>query len=277
MKTALLNFYALHSGVLRNTYTEVSLHFQHDPLHNLRLSVKRMRVFFGFLATWDETMLRQALPFLEEADTVFRAGGRYRDVFLQQQYLGEMELNLDKPYPEYQRFLQELEMKRLRQLQKTLAGSPLLQLLPSLQDVEEAVHPMSERGLFRSYQYQASELYDEFLLHLDLWAADHDPEHLHRARRFLKNLMYLLNLFGKSRVRIGPRFRSSLSMKRTEQAIGLWHDRMAALQHYMVYLKKSPPARRRTDDLWLLEKKMVSMEKKAMQKATQEARRVMGT
>ncbi|MBE0642090.1 MAG: CHAD domain-containing protein, partial [Bacteroidales bacterium] len=164
-----------------------------EDLHNLRLSIKKLRVFYGFLSPLNDKLLPAAIEFLEVSDIVFRYGGRRRDVYIQQQHLGRLELSLGKPFPEYHDFLGDTAHRREVKLQEILKSQPLLNVLPHGKLISNTLGSMSERALERHFRREAGQLYEAFRFRCQEWASDGDPEHLHKARRELKALMYLLN------------------------------------------------------------------------------------
>lgn len=274
MKDALQDFYLVHTNVLRNTFEIARKSKEHEAIHNMRLSIKRMRVFFAFIGSWDGKILSKAVPFLDEAEIVFRFSGRYRDVYLQQEALGKTELSMGRPYPEYHRFLELMAKRRLIKLQKTLQNTDLIELIPDPMLISRQLETLSERGLQRSLRLFADLMYGDFMHHIHLWEDDGDPEHMHKARRHLKGLMYLLNMSGVSKLKIQSRIRTARGMKHTEQAIGKWHDRQAALEQFMKFLKKAPPPPKRMKEYELLEDRLSRLNERDLALAERAARKV---
>ena len=272
MKQSLIDFYRAcdHSAT---ESLELFLHTTDaEALHNLRLSIKKLRVFLGFLSPWNDKLLHSSLTFHENAEIVFKSSGRSRDLFLQQQYLGKVELILGKPFPEYHAFINDHSLRKQNALIQALADHDIISCLPGEPMVRKAVQYMSVRGLERTFHFETEVLYGDFIHHCSLWEADEDPEHLHKARRHIKALMYLLNMTGRSKVRIQGRFRTLITLKRTEQAIGNWHDRLEALHSLMMFLKIEPPRRKRMRDYEDLEQKMAELAKEALESALNAAR-----
>lgn len=267
MKLALIHFHESSQVQLRTSLDRYRSAGDPEDLHNLRLGIKKLRVFYGFLAPVDNRLLEDAVGFLEESDVVFRISGRRRDVFLQQQYLGKLELSLGKPYPEYHDFLGQTSLRREFALQEKLAQDRLIDTLPSEKLINKTLNEISGRALERLFRREAELLYDAFLYRCDLWASEADPEHLHKARRELKALMYLLNIVGKSKAKINGRFRMSRGLKNTEQVIGKWHDHSEALHRLMLFMKKHPPRGKRRKDYGTLEDTMAALTASALQEA----------
>ncbi|HRY99143.1 MAG TPA: CHAD domain-containing protein [Bacteroidales bacterium] len=274
MRLHLLGFYELADRQCRDCLQAYLKEGSPEDLHDLRLGVKKLRVLLGFLAPWDEVLMEKSVAFLELSDMVFRESGRSRDVFLQQVYLGKMELSLKEPYPEYHRYLNALALRRERQLVEVLHQLPLATQLPGAHPLTRGLQGVSGRAMERRFRVEAELRYGEFLYHCGLWDGSGEPEHLHTSRRELKALMYLLQMAGKSKAKVGGRFRSASVLKQIEQVIGTWHDRSEALHRLMLFMKHEPPIKKRRSAYERLECHMADLAAIALGEAIRVAKRV---
>lgn len=270
LKLKLLEYYSFHSSELKRTYRVVSDSLEEEALHNMRLSVKRLRVFFAFFAPLEEKTLRSA-EFLKEASRVFRHAGRLRDLQVQQGLVRRQELELGLPFPEYHAHLQAGMSLHQTRLLKQMSKDKLIPRLTRKSIVEAALAKHTEASLLQSYREHMRITYDQFSAHYASWEKSRAADDLHRARRYLKQVMYLMNMATLSRARIRQRIFTTISLKRIEQAIGKWHDLDVGVVQLQSFINESPLPANRIDTYRILLDNMEKDLKKGLKKAARGA------
>ena len=236
MTDCILTYFHKHKSLI-----EENLRLCADPkdveaVHNLRLSIKRLRVL-GRLADELSEGAFDARGSMKKINKLFKRAGRLRDL----QVLCALSTELpDKPLPELADFTSRLQDREKIQRDKfdlllpSFTGKSLddfgLKLATLLADVSDKQALMGGTQLLTTFINEIS----------DLFHARADEKRLHEIRTRLKDINYLNNIFDEQLHIEGHIHISVERLKESGELAGSWHDCLNFVNNLEKFIKKHP-------------------------------------
>ena len=217
MAEQIIDYFRKHRQVI-----EENLELSRDPLdieaiHNLRLSIKRMRV----VAMLAEILSRGKFDMkqqLKDIRKLFRRAGRLRDMQVALQLLKEYDNDGLQSVIDH---IEARELKQRRKYEEVLSGFD-----PGILDRFEENLIASTAGVDKKVMTHAgftmlSDL--EFDIHR-IYHSSKEEKRLHRIRRRLKDINYLNNIFAES-LPVADHLNISVEkLRELGEVAGTWHD-----------------------------------------------------
>lgn len=217
MAEQIIDYFRKHRQVI-----EENLELSRDPndieaIHNLRLSIKRMRV----VAKLAEILSRGKFDMKQQMKDIrklFRRAGRLRDMQVALQLLEEYDNDGLQSVIDH---IESKELKQRRKYEEVLSGFD-----PGILDRFEENLIASTAGVDKKVLTHAgftmlSDL--EFDIHR-IYHSSKEEKRLHRIRRRLKDINYLNNIFAES-LPIADHLNISVEkLRELGEVAGTWHD-----------------------------------------------------
>ncbi len=215
MKKLKKYFEQQHDLALKNLELAQAI-FSEKPLHELRVSIKRIKALFDFLAELlpKETEISHYFkPFKE----IFRVAGKLRDAQVQERLLLKCAKDWNLPAPlAYETHLKKIQNIAFHKFKKTAQHVKLgdiksekRTLKKILDAISEETLPIDTESLLR-YRFANVRL---------LVQEPTEEDSLHEARKMIKSIYYVLHL-----VFAPTTPQQYQDLKHLEEVIGDWHD-----------------------------------------------------
>jgi len=204
-----------HELVLKNLHIAQKI-LSEKPIHELRVSIKRIKALFGFLAQLLPETNKMCLHF-QRFKKIFKATGALRDAQVQERLVLKCAKNWNLPAPNhYLQHIQQQQKACFKTFQKTAGKADIAKITKK------------DKLLYKQLQrVSAGTLYidTEKLLRLrfktvrDLVNNATEDAPLHEARKIIKSIYYVLHL-----VFVPATLQQYQDLKMLEETIGDWHD-----------------------------------------------------
>lgn len=234
LKQILTDYYKTQRDNFESYLKQVHQDENVETIHQMRLSIKRMRSLFSYL--WHlHPEKKYGKKSLKELKELFKLTGVIRDIQVHLELVHSYEKRFAISFDEYIAFFKKLENEKTHQLLKmarSFSTEPLVKL-------EKTTKIIVEKCKENTLQEDAIKLLDnkfEIIRHLNEIPANKE-KNLHKIRRYLKEARYLLSIFN-GYIPESRNIKISLSrLKQIEQTLGKWHDQVNALVFINVYEK----------------------------------------
>ena len=235
MKELLQNYYVRQENAFLQNLNSIEAVNNDENIHQLRLSVKRMRALFTFLRflTGEKSGKEQ----LKTLKLIYKPAGEIRDTQVQLSALTDYEKRLDIRYTLYREHLMRKETETFEKLmaaKEKYSQEPLekleIELLKSLQDHSE-----------EEIKQKAFEIFDHKLNRIaKLHKLPTDKnKNLHEIRKILKEAGYLMNVFPEAMSEQGGLKINYDRLREIEKTLGKWHDQVNAEIFLKSFRKKT--------------------------------------
>jgi len=229
----LMNIYHVRAASIMANYLKALETGGHDPVHDLRVDLKRMRAFFNLAAAVNGDF--DMKDRFKHYRRIAKNTGMLRDAQVQQVMLDEVEKATGIAAGEYRLFLEGREREGFEVFRAFAAGGyPSGKLERTESAVRRALNEIEE-------QLVRSNAENRFLsLKGDLMARTIDrnprPETLHETRKLAKETHYMMEI-----IRDGIGFDFSCepfleAIKLLHRALGAWHDSDVSIAHLDEFL-----------------------------------------
>ncbi|MDZ7741595.1 MAG: CHAD domain-containing protein [Bacteroidota bacterium] len=208
-----------------------------ESIHQLRLSVKRMRALYSFLRFVD--VKKTAKNELQKLKLIYRPAGVLRDLHVQQDLLDVYEKRLNIKYGLFLSYLEEKEAIASTELSKSIAGFEAAVLLELTEKTTEILSRCNEQELARKAETVFEQHMDR-IRKLNKLNTDKN-KNLHEIRKILKQVRYLLNIFSVEADRIVNLQVSYDRLNEIEKTLGNWHDQVNAEHYLKMFLEEVKP------------------------------------
>lgn len=230
MKDLLQKYYSTQRNAFMQHLSRIETVNNNENIHQLRLSVKRIRALITFLQYLNGE--KSGKEYLKALKKIYKAAGETRDTQVQLSGIKTYEKRLDIKYILYRDYLIKSEAKSFEQL---IAASNKFSPEP-LEKLEKVLTKILEEHSEEHIKQKASGIFDHKLKRIaKLHKLPTDKnKNLHEIRKILKEARYLLSVFSGG---IGDFKVLSLNyerLKEIEKTLGKWHDQVNA----EIYLKR---------------------------------------
>jgi len=217
MAEQIIEYYRKHRKII-----EENIELSRDPgdveaIHNLRLSIKRMRVVAMLAKILSRGKFNRKQQ-LKDIRKMFRRAGRLRDVQVALQLLKEYE---DDGLQSVTDHLKVRELKNRRRYEYVLSGFDPAILNRFEDSLSETLAGIGEKEMKHAGYKLLSDL--EFDIH-SIYHGSREEKRLHRIRRRLKDINYLNNIFNESLPLTDHLSISADKLREISELAGTWHD-----------------------------------------------------
>lgn len=206
--------------------------FSEKTVHELRVSIKRIRALFGFITQLLPDSSASIQHYFKPFKKIFRAAGALRDAQVQERLLTRCAKEWNLPAPTaYLQHTQQKQQQAFVQLQQTAQAINLEKWANKAKPLRKILHNLSATDLPVATE---KILRYKFMEVRALVQDITQEEPLHEARKIVKTIYYILHLVFKPD---SPQRYQDL--KKLEETIGDWHD-IAVLSDSMCAYLTSP-------------------------------------
>ncbi|MCF8233571.1 MAG: CHAD domain-containing protein [Bacteroidales bacterium] len=239
-----------------------------ELIHQLRLSVKRIRALFTFLQflTGKPSKGKKDIKALK---VVYKPAGRIRDVQVHLGLLDSYEKRLQFEFTDYRSYLGMLEKQHHKDLKQSMKGFSAKPFEKLHTKTYKIIDQFSDEEIIKNAGKMLDEKF-ELISNLNKIPTDKE-KNLHEIRRILKEIRYLLNIFNGN-IPESKRLKVSLSrLKQIEQTLGKWHDQVNAMLFVKAYLNSKQIEDKAQKEKYKLLLKAIRRYKSSLLKRTQHA------
>ncbi len=199
----------------KNFFRALVLH-EEQPIHDLRVAVKRLRALFKFLK--EQQILRpEAARFLIQLEKIYIALGHLRDIQIRMGLLKLFDLDGHEFFIKYERDLDRhfsRYQKKLSVVHKSFSFASFMKFKR-----HKPFYPV--RGISLDEEQIIAERISKIRRHLRHKNAE---GHLHPIRKRLKEIYYCMEMSGMEKAEIQSVELNLKKIRRLEDTIGQWHD-----------------------------------------------------
>ncbi len=232
MKNKLLEYYIEQRKTFENQLEKVKQENDPEVIHALRLSVKRIRALYTYF--WFLLDSKKSKKTLKELKVIYSPLGQIRDIQVHKSILDSFEKRLQFKFTKYRHYLTNLENKYHKELLNNISSFSLL----TLEKLQKKTETIINKYTVEEIKEKAGLLFDEKLeLIKNLNKIPTNKEkNLHKIRRYLKEIRYLLGIFNGYIPESNSMKVSLQRLKQIEQTLGKWHDQVNAMAFIKDYL-----------------------------------------
>jgi CHAD domain-containing protein len=266
---SLLEYYLHQHRNIENYLELCMIHAEAELVHELRLSIKKLRAFYKLAAGLSPADKVDHFNIKNRVRRLFRISGQLRDTQVQIHLLVTLQQQLGIEYPEFSKWMLKRENKRVMRF-----GRKPVQLLSSaipdatLQKTADWITITSEETIFS----EAGKVLTGLCIKArKLSAGTRNERDLHRIRTITKQVKYILNIMHHSYPDFIFNEVSVNSLREIEASVGHWHDNLVRVELLEKFMKKSNFA---DDSLMLKYQKLLDACKAELDSAYAEAYRI---
>ena len=230
--------YYLHQHRNIQNYLELCIvHAEAEMVHELRLSIKKLRAFHKLAAELCPDEVDKLIHLNNQVRRLFRLAGQLRDTQVQIHMLVSVQDQTGIDYPEFNKWLLKREKNRISRF-----GRKPLHLLShatadtSLHKIGDWLALVSDEIILKGAGKVLASLN---LKAIRLFATKMNEQDLHLIRTIIKQIKYILNIMHHSY----PDFRFSDvsvdSLHKIETSVGNWHDNLVRVELLDKFIGKS--------------------------------------
>jgi len=207
-----------------------------EVVHELRVSIKRIRAIFMFTEQLTGNENFDADVYFKPLRTLFRMAGRIRDVQVQQKLVADYANTLNSAFDLYLEHLDMLEKRSISRFFRDIEQDKVQNNLASMHYIIKNTMSllMKDDIKTRAFQLLTSQC-DELRMKL---VNIPDNQELHQMRTIIKQMRYILSVIRKSNP-VATGFPVSLAcLSDAEVLLGKWHDRIVGAALLSDFRKK---------------------------------------
>lgn len=223
----ILHFYCVERSKFEQNLFIARKTYEPEAIHQYRVSLKRIRALFHMLEFITNGAFRADVLFMP-LRTVFKPGGKLRDIHVQLELLDEYENETGTDFTKLREFLFFLEIKYQRRFLKRTKRSiekPMDRLMWKLKKIADK-HTEVEFNT-RAKDWITSEMAYLKEIHEFIY----DPLVFHRFRRHQKETFYMIDFINNYTSGSIALEGSLQELKKIAKKIGEWHDQYNILNH----------------------------------------------
>lgn len=236
MSISVLPYFKKHRNII-----EQNILLSEDPdnieaIHDLRLSIKRLRVVVQFCATLDQSYPGD-MPGTQELNAFFRRAGKLRDVQVIRALLADYDPGL------VQALLEKLGQKEKRQ-RKKYEKSVRSFRLECLDEMERAIRDQLSPLPLKKGLAGAVSLLSMMMEDIrESFHASKREKRFHDIRRQIKNMVYLNNMFDDQIPLSETTCIAADRLRELGTLAGNWHDHLIMQGEISSYIREHKDAR----------------------------------
>jgi CHAD domain-containing protein len=230
IRQTLLDYFTGQCNVLTDNLFLVQTVYSEKAIHDLRVSIKRIRALFRLVERFNPKQFDSGENF-RRFKQIFRPAGVLRDWQVQDKLLRHYAQSLNLKLNDYFEFLAKAQSKAQKQFQKSLLDFDTDKLTKNTKRLNESLARLADQHIRPK---TVDLLNQQFALAQELSLNLEEEENLHEIRKITKAAFYKLNLVFKERANSPKPFQA---LKDLEEMIGDWHDRQVLLQRLRRFVK----------------------------------------
>jgi CHAD domain-containing protein len=193
-----------------------------EAIHDLRVSIKKMRALFLFLKESGFANIKSDYPYLRNLKQIFKKAGRLREIHIHKNLYHEYSQRLGKDFPQLQKYLDEQEEESRQAYHDFMPGIEFRKFYDQANQLQKDLKRISQKKL-------NDKLFDFIRSRVDechgFMFEPHYEQHLHQIRKYLKHIRFII---GQKIGDVHKIFDNEVSFddtKKVEDILGEWHDR----------------------------------------------------
>jgi len=234
-----------------------------DPVHDLRVMIKRLNALFLFL---DEAMIyrKKSTTFFNQLHVFFKSAGNLRDIQVMKSLIGSYRNQVKGDITEYENYITRIEITAKESFFERAKEYPGKKQIQVKQEIVESIRKFGDKDLTdKSFAFMIKRLN-----HIDGYLKSFDSrKYLHKIRQTLKQLRFFIEiLHASSQFPLIDDYDYN-EIKEIENVIGGWNDRSLLIEDIKRFISYSQKLGSRSSYQSLTElKEIVSKERKEMVK-----------
>jgi CHAD domain-containing protein len=230
--------YYLHQHRNIENYLALCMvHAETELVHELRLSIKKLRAFHKLAEELCETEMEEHIHIKNRVRRLFRIAGQLRDTQVQIHMLVSVQELTGVEYPEFLTWLLKREKKRISRF-----GSKPLQVIPQattdtvLQKIGNWLEQANDETIKAGAGNVLTAMYSRVK---KLAAGKMNPKVLHLIRTITKQIKYILNVMHHCYPDFSFSYISVDTLHNSETSVGQWHDKLVRVELLEKFMAKS--------------------------------------
>jgi CHAD domain-containing protein len=247
----LLEYYRKQKDTLFEKVASLQQQMDVEELHDLRVTLKRMRAFFRMLKRMNPELYPSAEDY-QRIKSFFKTAGNLRDIHVQEKEIAKHEKNLGIDLSFLQNYLKPYEETHLKHF-----NSALDQFDKELYNHYEnnLQTELQKQELYYIYKDVVSFTNNRLEEARKLIDKAETAENLHKVRSILKDVMYYLEIINSEEHT--PDI-SIQDVKDAQSFLGDWHDNVVTFDTIQEFKENNPLlARKNTGTIEILEDYLV--------------------
>jgi CHAD domain-containing protein len=234
---SLLEYYQHQHRNIKNYLELCMIHAETELVHELRLSMKKLRAFYKLAEGFSLANKDQNIHIKKQVNRLFRISGQLRDTQVQIHLFVVLQQQTGIEYPEFSKWMLKREKKHVMRF-----GRKPLQLLSvnssdsSLQKTGDWIANVGDETIFSEAGKVLTGLCTKAR---KLSAGTRNERDLHRIRTITKQVKYILNIMHHSYPDYIFNEISVNSLREIEASVGHWHDNLVRVELLEKFMGKS--------------------------------------
>ena len=232
-----LHEYYLHQHSNIEHYLELCLsHAEAELVHELRLSIKRLRAFHKLAEHLFLEDLAEHIHIKHRVRQLYKVAGQLRDTQVQINLLFSIEEQTGNEYPEFGNWLLKREKKRIQRFgKKPQQVVPHTMALSTHEKIGNLLALANDETILNGAGFALSGLYSKAR---KFSVGNMSERNLHRIRIITKQMRYILNIIVHSYPDFKFKEVSIGSLREIEIGAGNWHDNLVRIELLDKFLNK---------------------------------------
>ncbi len=229
------NIYTYNKKIEENfveNYKKISKSISVEGIHNMRLSVKRLRALLGFLDFMNEKPKTKKL--LKRIRKLYRSAGALRDIQIQTNILKSYKKYLRDDYNLYVKQLNEKKGKARKKLKQSLHEFDINDFIKIRKRIEKSFKNIEKHRIIEG----SSQMFQNRLEEIEkLSFTITDDSVLHLIRKYMKEMIYIRDSIGDNSFFLQNSNKMQL-FSELEVKLGKWHDLTVFIDHFLLFKNK---------------------------------------
>jgi CHAD domain-containing protein len=223
MQTLLLQYSDTCFHSLVNNLKWVNGNYSVDTVHNLRLSIKRIRALLTLVDHADS--LKQSKQ-VKQIDSLFLLSGQLRDIHVQISLLETYRDKVGTEVDHFEHIIKKGKKRVVKRLESSVLEVDFFDIVIFNQRLDCLIEQMDSSQHEKNCRLRVEMLYEQIIQQI---TKDPSEKTLHRIRIMLKELIYALSVFKKGKMSTDFSADEIKNLNSLQQELGSWHDRVILL------------------------------------------------
>jgi CHAD domain-containing protein len=221
MADILKSYYLEHKLVFEENFRQVLESFETEAIHKMRTSTKRLRALFQLIEFLSEKKFK-AKKQLFILRTLFKHGGKIREIQIEELLVLQYEQSLNKTFPEYLAYLKWRKHKEMAGFLKSRPALKESEAILSDQKVSEAISILPTG---QKLKLLTNAFIEDRVRRIRVNIKNPTSNHrIHQNRTFLKQIYYLYEILTTLSGLKMILHIDAERIREMEQYLGTWHD-----------------------------------------------------
>jgi CHAD domain-containing protein len=189
-----------------------------DSVHNLRLSIKRVR---ALLILIDQAENLNESELIKQIDSLFLYSGQLRDIHIQTILLESYRAKVGTEVDFFISYIKKGKNKIIKRLENSVRQVDFFDIVLFNQRLDCFIESLDSSSHEKNCRLKVVRLYEQILQQVN---ENSSEKALHRIRIMLKELIYSLSIFKKGKLTIDFNVEDIKNLNNLQQKLGNWHD-----------------------------------------------------